>query len=145
MKVLFMIILSVAFAIWVIGRLSNPETAAPVAVAAPKSATDQAREASIKADAAAKELRWQKVLAAGGAIRQVMRNPDSIVYEEVRVNDDASVMCFQYRAQNGFGGMTREIMSFVKGNPSQSHAVWNKNCTKPLESYDLALWQLNRK
>ncbi len=145
MKALFMIVLFVAFAAWVIGKLGNPEPAAPVAAAAPKSATDLAREASIKADAAAKEIRWQKVLGAGGAIRQVMRNPDSIVFEEVRVNQDASIMCFQYRAQNGFGGMNREIMSFVKGNPSQSHAVWNKNCTKPLESYDLALWQLNRK
>ncbi len=110
-----------------------------------KTAAELAREAGVKADADAKEQQWQKVLSAGGAIRQAMRNPSSIVYEEVRANPDASVICFQYRAQNGFGGMGRETMAIVNGKPSQSTAVWNKNCTKPLQILDLALWQLNRK
>jgi hypothetical protein len=128
---------------WVTTLSSSPAVAV-VAAGSPKTATEIAREADAKADAAAKERQWQKVLAAGAAIRQTMRNPDSIVYEDVRANQDASVMCFQYRAQNGFGGMNREIMAFVNGNPSQNRAVWNKNCTKPMQSLDLALWQLNR-
>jgi hypothetical protein len=54
-------------------------------------------------------------------------------------------MCFEYRAQNGFGGMGREFVVIQNGKPSQSPSAWNRNCTKPLPTMDLALWQLNRK
>lgn len=143
MKAFLIIIAVLVVAAWQFGDFGGKR---PLTPADPeKTATELAREASVKADAAAKEQQWQTVLAAGGAIRQAMRNPDSIVYEEVRANPDASVICFQYRAQNGFGGMGRETVAIVNGKPSQARTVWNKNCTKPLQNLDLALWQLNRK
>jgi hypothetical protein len=62
----------------------------------PKSPEEQAREQGIaRASVAAK------------ALRQAARNPDSFVLEKALVMPNGAA-CLEYRAQNGFGGMSRE-------------------------------------
>jgi len=77
----------------------------------------------------ADEIRFQKTVIAANAVKKAQRNPDSLVWEDIYANDDASVICLLYRAQNGFGGMNKEHIVFVGGKPSQSGAIWNKRCT----------------
>lgn len=123
-------------------------TSTPAAAAVPaKPETKQQLEAraATKIAEAAKELRWQAILRTGEALRASMRNPPSLVYEGIWANADASVICFSYRSQNGFGGMSKESLVLAHGKASQSSSDWNRNCVKkPLESMDLALWQLNQ-
>jgi hypothetical protein len=81
----------------VIGSLTREPTeiAAP-APSKPKSPEEQAREQGIaRASVAAK------------ALRQAARNPDSFVLEKALVMPNGAA-CLEYRAQNGFGGMSRE-------------------------------------
>jgi hypothetical protein len=52
-------------------------------------------------------IRFQNSMAAAVQLRDSMRIPDSLILEEVWANEDGSVICFKYRAQNGFGGMNR--------------------------------------
>ena len=66
------------------------------------------------------------------AAQKLASQPDGLdgyVWEDIYANTDASVICLSYRAQNGFGGMNREHISFVNGKPSRSTSVWNKKCT----------------
>jgi hypothetical protein len=70
---------------------------------------------------------YQAYLAAK-ALKASLRNPDSLSFEEILANDDGSVICATYRAQNGFGGMNIEHIVFKDGEPSQSHASWHTNC-----------------
>ncbi len=103
--------------------------------AAPKTAE---QHAATLAEAAAKqvsEARFQRTVAAGKLVKSTMRDPDSLVWETISANEDASIMCFEYRAKNGFGGMNREFVVITNKGASQKPDAWNKNCTKPL--YDL--------
>lgn len=79
-----------------------------------------------------KEQAFQKVVVAMKLLRGGLRNPDSLKWESVHANDDASIICLEYRAQNGFGGMNKEFMVFAKNTASQAPEIWNRNCNKPL-------------
>lgn len=75
-----------------------------------------------------KELRFQKTVIAAATLKKAMRDPDSLVWESIYTNDDASVICLEYRAKNGFGGMNREFAAIAKGKFSKEASVWNKQC-----------------
>lgn len=49
-------------------------------------------------------------------LRSVMRNPDSFVLERVfmPVGDKTGGLCFDYRSQNGYGGMSHGVALFGK-------------------------------
>lgn len=76
--------------------------------------------------------RGELAFAAGKAIKQSVRNPDSLVIEQASSNNDGSLLCVEYRAQNGFGGMNREFVAFQNGKTHQSSSFWNKHCRKGL-------------
>ena len=52
-------------------------------------------------------------------LRNVMRNPDTFVLERVftPVGDKTGGLCFDYRSQNGYGGMSHGVALFGKGHP----------------------------
>lgn len=104
----------------VITESINPTKPPPVA--APEQEAQKKQE----------QARGARVVGAGVVLRESLRNPDSVVWESIRANDDASIICFEYRAQNGFGGMNRGSMAFINNTPSQSVQIWNKNCVQPL-------------
>jgi hypothetical protein len=80
----------------------------------------------------AAEARFQKTARMADGVKRMLRDPESVVWESIRSNDDASVICIEYRARNGFGGMAKEFAVYSKNNVSQEAKAWNKYCTKPL-------------
>src|SRR5690606_21641937 len=96
------------FIVWAIG--SNNNEKAPIANL-PKSAEQIAAEAEAKAkndaERAREEAAFQKTVKVASVVKQSLRDPDSLIWESIRANDDASVICLEYRARNGFGGMNR--------------------------------------
>lgn len=62
------------------------------------------------------------------AVRKTSRNPDTVVWERIATNDDASVICITARLENGFGGMVREKVAAVNGSFSNKSKIWNKHC-----------------
>jgi hypothetical protein len=81
---------------------------------------------------AKKEAAFQRTADITRQLKAALRDPESVQWESIRANDDASLVCLQYRARNGFGGMNREV-AIVQGNKvSQRAADWNKHCTQPL-------------
>jgi len=66
--------------------------------------------------------------AAKTSIKDAARNPDSVSFSFVGVNKDASTVCVEYRAQNGFGGMNQEYIAFHNGKAGKSAEFWNRNC-----------------
>lgn len=80
--------------------------------------------------------RTHLVITATKSVKMGIRNPDSVKWETVIANEDGSVICLQYRAQNGFGGLSRGYVTFVRNKPSESSTVWNKQCVKG-KFYDL--------
>lgn len=85
------------------------------------------------------ELRIALAHAAASDLKASMRNPDSLVIESARANEDASIMCVEYRAQNGFGGMNREFIAFDKDSKAHQQASWwNKHCKSAM--YDVTIY-----
>lgn len=70
------------------------------------------------------------------ALKEQMRDPESFKVENIRVNEEASIACIEYRAKNGFGGMNKEYAVYKSGALLRSNAsAWNTNCTKSM--YDM--------
>lgn len=69
------------------------------------------------------------------ALERTMRNPDSFKISGVAGNTKTGTICYEYRAQNGFGGMN-VAYAILKGDDSEmidEHAVgftklWKKEC-----------------
>lgn len=91
--------------------------------AKPVSPEEQAADAQ-------KEMRFTKTAIAAAALKKSLRNPESIQWSSILANDDASTICLEYRAQNGFGGMNQEFALFHDGKPSQKPEDWNRHCAK---------------
>lgn len=90
-----------------------------------KSETTVAAE---KAEAEASRKRYAATAETLAFVMKNARNPASVIVEIAGASEDASVVCLQYRAQNGFGGMNRETISMVKGKIGSDPKQWNKNC-----------------
>jgi hypothetical protein len=107
----------------------------PTSVQVAKSPEQVAAEAK-------KEAAFQRVVAAMQIVIDAARNPESVKWDTVLANDDASVICLGYRAQNGFGGMNKEIVVVAKGTASQKAAVWNRHCLTQLNDMKYAVHAL---
>lgn len=81
---------------------------------------------------AQKENRFQITVMAATVVKNSMRDPDSLVWENILANDEATVICMEYRARNGFGGMNREFVVMTQDKTYQTVAAWNKHCTKSM-------------
>lgn len=75
-----------------------------------------------------KEKREDIAGVAIAAVRKTSRNPDTVVWEKILTNEDASVICITARMENGFGGMVREQVVAVDGSFSNKSKIWNKHC-----------------
>jgi DNA-directed RNA polymerase subunit RPC12/RpoP len=79
----------------------------------------------------------QAALAREGAVelRKAMRDPDSLKFEFIGVNDDASVACFKYQSKNGFGGMNTGLLALVQRKVMVSPQEYAKHCSGPLNDW----------
>jgi hypothetical protein len=128
MKKMLLILLAVFFVPALIGSLLGHHPSAPTAQAAP-AAPPAAPVAAPKPDPETE----RQALAARGVVylRSAMRNPDS--FHLAQVLEMPKVLCYKYRAGNGFGGMNVEHAVLVGGRLQRESAdgppqAWSKNC-----------------
>lgn len=76
----------------------------------------------------ASDKRNRAAYAAVAALKRSLRDPDSAVFEKVRVDDAAETVCIVYRARIGFGGMGIGHVLYRSGIPSERAADWNRRC-----------------
>lgn len=62
------------------------------------------------------------------AIKRSLHDPDSLKWSSILANDDASVICFEYRAKNGFGAMRLQHATYANEKLTEGTNAWNKNC-----------------
>jgi hypothetical protein len=107
----------------VIGAIMSPTPSTPV-VSAAQQAANQKDEAA-----------FQRAVAGAKQLRNAMRNPNSFKLGETLIMDDGAV-CYDYRSQNGFGGMNvgHAVLSpsgqFKTDELNGFTAMWNKECAK---------------
>lgn len=104
----------------------------------PAKPVDTRTPEQIAAEKAADKADTDRMVAAAmvmQSIKAAMRNPSSVQWKAVRANDNGSVVCVEYRAQNGFGGMNVEYAAYTGKGISTKPKDWNKHCTSEL--YDM--------
>lgn len=88
------------------------------------------RQAEIKQEKEKKTLRENRAATVAAAIRLSARNPDTIRWESILTNEDATVVCVTAGLENVFGGMNRENIAAVGGQFSNKVKDWNKHCAE---------------
>lgn len=81
-----------------------------------------------KAEKQKDDARVQQVQLIAMIVKKSMREPESVRWDFIGANDDASVVCMKYRGKNGFGGVSVENASYANGKLSTSKSAWNKSC-----------------
>lgn len=75
------------------------------------------------------------------ALKDAARNPDSFKLVSARIIEKSYAVCYEYRAQNGFGGMNRgrAVLAadgkFLNDGMDGFTKAWNAQCTRP--GYDI--------
>lgn len=82
--------------------------------------------------------RFDLAFDSAKAIRQVMREPASLQWISIGVNNDGTVACLTYRARNGFGGMNIERAVVFNSKASSKKRDWERHCNMPLRDYTAA-------
>ncbi|QCI93375.1 zinc ribbon domain-containing protein [Novosphingobium sp. EMRT-2] len=85
---------------------------------------------TLSADQVADQTRLKSAVAAAKAVKAALRDPDSLVVERIGTDDAGSLVCIEYRARNGFGGMNRSFVAFKDGSPKEEASYFNKSCPK---------------
>lgn len=81
-----------------------------------------------RVDEARNDLRFTRTAIAAATLKKSLREPDSVRWSHILANDDATTICLEYRARNGFGGMAIEHVVFHQGAPSRAASDWNQRC-----------------
>ena len=85
------------------------------------------------------ERRMTIAAAYGSVLKKNMREPNSVEWITIKSNTDASIVCFEYRARNGFGGMNMEKVVIIEDRPHQEDRIWVIACeSKKMNYFDLA-------
>ncbi|MEG3177113.1 zinc ribbon domain-containing protein [Sphingomonas sp. RB3P16] len=74
------------------------------------------------------EKRGANIALYAASLRATMRDPTSLSFDEVYSNDDGSLVCFKYRAKNGYGGTNRDIAAFSPDGGSQNRKLVKMIC-----------------
>ena len=82
----------------------------------------------------------QVSIAREGAaeIKRNMRDPDSLKFDYIGVNNDGSIACFRYRAKNGFGGMNSQQLVLINRKASMTDSDIKKHCVTGLNDWTIA-------
>lgn len=77
---------------------------------------------------AAEDRRFQKAVFAARIVRAGLKDPESVQWDVIMVNDDATTVCVAIKARNSFNAVVPQHVVFVKEVPSTEVAQWNKHC-----------------
>ena len=84
-----------------------------------------AKKAEDDAHSSARFVNTSRLLSA---IKNSLREPDSVIWGDILASEKGDVVCVAYRAKNGFGGMNLEHTVMTTRGISSSGATWNKSC-----------------
>lgn len=109
---LLALIFVLGFGGFIIGQVATPE---------PTAEQQKENSGAAKRDSAA--------AMAVMALKSGLRNPASLQWQDILASEDGGIVCLDFRAQNGFGGLEHEVVTVIKGKATKDISTWNKRCT----------------
>lgn len=90
---------------------------------------------------AKKELEDKRNVNVGlylASLKARLRDPTSFSLENASTNDDGTIVCFSYRARNGFDGYSRERVAFAPNGGSSLPSIVRTLCRdKDMRDYTM--------
>ena len=74
------------------------------------------------------DRRFKAAFGLISEMKKETRNPSSFAVDQILSDDEPTIICVKFRAQNGFGGMNREILIFMDGKTSRNPKDWPRLC-----------------
>lgn len=120
-----------------VASLSPEQKAAEAKVRQEREKANREAERQVAAEKKKQDEAVQRAVAGAAVLKKAMRNPDSFKLESALVIDRSGAVCYDYRAQNGFGGISvghavlapdgkRFLISENDGGVFTR--LWNKEC-----------------
>lgn len=131
------LIISSIVAVAVLFQCTRPDESSSVD-AANILAENEAKAKMKAAEDEGRELRNARLFSISKVemtLKENLRDPESLSFEQKAWNLDNGAMCFIYRARNGFGGMNRSVMAIVDGQVHESNAKHREFCP-PTANYE---------
>lgn len=93
--------------------------------------TAKTSDPNYKNESTASQTRSALAYAAIKAIKKTAKDPDSVKFTSLRVDEAGDVVCAEFRAKNSFGAVvpTTYTASLKNNIDSTSAKDWNKYCT----------------
>lgn len=120
--------LSIVGVLYLVFMSNDTKVKREQAAASAASTLTPAERAEEKAAEEVSNKRFSKTRAVALSIKRNLREPESVQWIAITANRDASVVCLNYRARNGFGGMSVSYTTVVDNVLSETADAWNKNC-----------------
>ncbi|MEO8134259.1 MAG: hypothetical protein ABI831_09805 [Betaproteobacteria bacterium] len=118
---------------------TSPASQAVVSATSPEQVKQDADVQRLFQEQAKKDATLRRVVGIISALRASMLEPDSMKFDSIRANDDASLICIEYRARNGFGRFDMDHAVITGKKVSREASAWNEKCKKPLIDYGYAV------
>lgn len=87
------------------------------------------------AEKSKRDAEVQRASVGASMLKKAARNPDSFKLEQALIMEGTGAVCYDYRAQNGFGGMnaghavlSADAKQFKGDNDDGFAKLWNKEC-----------------
>lgn len=69
-----------------------------------------------------------KVIDFAGDVKQSLRSPNMFVWQSIRANDDASVICLRFKYRHRGHPIKKRITVYAKGKTLNTREFWNSYC-----------------
>lgn len=96
-----------------------------------------AKTAAAIAAEEAQERRFLVTVITAKKLKNSLREPDSVDWIDILVDEKAETVCLKYRARNGFGGMSIETMAVTSQEAGSDADTWNRHCAG-VELYNMS-------
>ncbi len=119
----------VAATAWIVG----PERMLPAQdqdhyVSATDSSGDSAGKPARPVPKVGENHRTAMTAAIAASVKKSLPDPSALVWQSISANDNASVVCLEYKVRNLAGEYQETHFSYVNGKTSEDVEVWQRHC-----------------
>jgi hypothetical protein len=82
------------------------------------------------------EKAFAKAVNFSGAIKQALRSPNVFVWQSIRANEDASVICLRFKFSHRGHPIKKRIAVYANGKTSNTREAWDRHCTSSVSEME---------
>ncbi|WP_334189839.1 hypothetical protein [Noviherbaspirillum sp.] len=94
----------------------------------PDSSGDSASKPARPVPKVGESHRTAMTAAIAAGVKKSLPDPNALVWQRISANDNASVVCLEYKVKDATGEYQQAHFSYVNGKTSEDVEVWQRHC-----------------